>query len=253
MTILILEDEKLAAEHLQKAIRQHFSEEINIIWLQSIAAGVAFLQTNPPDLIISDIELLDGKAFQIYEQVDITAPIIFATAYDQYLLHAFQTNGIAYLLKPIQEEDLTAALHKFQKLFSDKSTSPLSTEVIAQLKSALSQSKKSYKQRFTIKKSDGIYLLNVSDISHFSADDNIVFAIDAKKRKHIVNHRMSELEELLDPSLFFRINRGEIIHITYIEKMESYFNNRLAITLKGHTEHFLTSGPKTANFRKWVG
>lgn len=251
-SILVFEDEQLAAERIQRLLKEYYNNEINITWIQSVAEGITYLHNNTPDLILSDIELLDGRAFKVFEQTEIKAPIIFTTAYDQFLLEAFKTNGIAYLLKPIADDQLIDALDKYEKMFETKKEYILQPTVIQDLKQALDQSKTSYRRRFTIKKSSGIFILNVDDITHFSADDNIVFGIDSNNKKHIVNHRMSELEEILDPTVFFRINRSEIVNINYIEKMESYFNNRLTITINGVKEALKTSGPKTSAFRKWI-
>ncbi len=253
MNILVLEDEKLAAQNMIRLLSDYFEQEIFIQWVQSVRQGLDYLQKNDhPDLIISDIELLDGQAFTLYQQYDVKSPIIFATAYDQYLLDAFQTNGIAYLLKPIKDEDLFAALDKYLKLFKNEPVVQLDSKMIEDFKSALTASQKEYKKRFTIKKTSGIFLLKTSSIIYFLAENDLVFAIDNKGKRHVINYRMSDLEELLDPTKFFRINRSEIVHIEYIEKMEAYFGNRLVIHLPGVKEGLKTSGPKTASFRKWL-
>ena len=253
MNILVLEDEKLAAQNMIRLLSDYFKEEIYIQWVQSVRQGLDYLQKNDdPDLILSDIELLDGQAFTLYQQYDVKSPIIFTTAYDQYLLEAFQTNGIAYLLKPIKDEDLFAALDKYLKLFKNEPVVKLDTKMIEDFKQALTASQKEYKKRFTIKKTSGIFLLKTQNIIYFLAENDLVFAIDNKGKRHVINYRMSDLEELLDPTKFFRINRGEIVHIEYIEKMEAYFGNRLVIHLPGVKEGLKTSGPKTAAFRKWL-
>lgn len=250
--ILILEDEELAAAKMKNELERYYDGQVHLEWIQSVSEGISYLRNNTPDLILSDIELLDGRAFIIYQHVEIKSPIIFTTAYDQYLLDAFRTNGIAYLLKPINDQDLEAALDKYETLFQRQDNFSLQTEVIEQLKDALDHAKTSYKRRFTIKKAKGIVLLKTEDISHFQADNNIVFAFDRKGKKHIVNHRMNELEELLDPTAFFRLNRSDIVHIDFIDKMESYFNNRLAVFVSGLQAPMITSSSKTAAFRKWI-
>lgn len=253
MKILVLEDEKLAAQNLIRLLSEYFEEEIFIQWVQSVRQGLEYLQRNEaPDLILSDIELLDGQVFALYQQFDVSSPIIFTTAYDQYLLEAFQTNGIAYLLKPIKDEDLFSALDKYFKLFKNDKAPQLNAAMITEFKKALSDSKKEYKKRFTIKKNAGIFLLNTIDIVYILAKNDLIYAIDQQQKKHILNYRMSELEKLLDPKSFFRINRSEIVHIQYIEKMEPYFGNRLIIHLNGIKEKLKTSGPKTVSFRKWL-
>lgn len=253
MNILFLEDEQLAADKVKSLLAVYFEEHLTITWVKSIQEGLKYLKNEPmPDLIISDIELLDGNAFTLYENYSVSCPIIFATAYDQFLLKAFQTNGIAYLLKPFDEKQFIQALDKYQKLFHSKEASVLTKDIILDLKQALSSSQKEYKNRFVIKKTSGIFLLNVSDIVCFRADGDLVFAFDNKKNKHIVQNRLSEIEEMLDPTHFFRPNRSEIIHIDYIEKIEPFFNNRLVIHLSHLAESIKTSASKTAGFRKWI-
>lgn len=254
MKILLLEDEKLAAQKLLRLLYDYFEDELEIKWVQSVQKGLIYLKENDaPDLILSDIELLDGKVFKLYEQFEVQSPIIFTTAYDQYLLEAFQTNGIAYLLKPFSEEDLKKALDKYLKLFHNDSTpNALSSTMINELKAALTSSQKEYKKRFTIKKTSGIFLLKTENIAYFSASDDLVFAVDDKNKRHAVNYRMTDLDDILDPAQFFRINRSEIVNINFIEKMEAYFGNRLVINLKNIAATLKTSGPKTAAFRKWV-
>ena len=253
MNILFLEDEELAANKVKALLAAYFDENLTITWVKSVQDGVKYLLNNEmPDLIISDIELLDGNAFSLYENYSVTCPIIFATAYDQFLLKAFQTNGIAYLLKPFDEKQFAQALDKYKKLFQNKGETTLTKDMILDLKQALSSSQKEYKNRFVIKKTSGIFLLNVSDIVCFRADGDLVFAYDNKKNKHIVQNRLSEIETMLDPSKFFRTNRSEIIHIDYIDKIEPFFNNRLVIHLSHFAESIKTSTSKTAGFRKWI-
>lgn len=254
MKILLLEDEKLAAQKTLHLLYDYFEYELEVKWLQSVQQGLQYLKNNePPDLILSDIELLDGKVFKLYEQFEVKSPIIFITAYDEYLLEAFQTNGIAYLLKPFTDEALKKAIDKYLKLFrSVDQSNALNLEIVQELKAALMSSQKEYKKRFTIKKPSGIFLLKTEDIIYFTADSDLVRAIDRNNRKHVINYRMSDLEELLDPALFFRINRSDMIHLNFIEKMEPYFGNRLVISMQNTKASLKTSGPKTAAFRKWV-
>ncbi len=250
--ILILEDEELAANKMIAELENYYEGRVHIDCIQSVGEGISYLNEKVPDLILSDIELLDGRVFIIYEHIEIKSPIIFTTAYDQYLLDAFRTNGIAYLLKPISEEELQAALDKYENLFQQTPPFRLESQVLEQLKEALNQSKTNYKQRFTIKKTKGIIILKVADISHFQADNTIVLAYDRVGKKHVVNHKMSELEEILDPKVFFRLNRSDLVHIDFIERMEPYFNNRLAVFVAGKSEAMITSSARTAAFRKWI-
>ncbi len=252
--LLLLEDEQLAADRLRKLLQAYFGEELDLHWVQSVRDGRLYLEAgNQPDLIVSDIELLDGSAFKLYDKVEVNAPIIFVTAYDQYLLEAFQTTGIGYVLKPYTDETLHKVLDKYKKLLQQNSPPPaINAAVMEQLTSALGRNTRDYKERFVIKKSSGIYFLKAADIKFFQSDGDLLFAIEEGGKKHLVNYRMSALEEKLDPQKFFRLNRGQIVNVDYITKMESYFGNRLSISVKGEKDNLITSGPKTAAFRKWT-
>lgn len=253
MQILVLEDEKIAAQNIINLVSAYFNNEVLIQWVQSVEQGLNYLDKNgDPDLILSDIELLDGQAFSLYEQYEVVCPIIFTTAYDQFLLKAFQTNGIAYLLKPFSADELTTALDKYLKLFKSQKQPQINASLLTEFKEALASNQKKYKKRFTIKKTSGIILLETKDIAYFTAKNDLIYAVDLNSKKHVLNNSLSDIEKLVNPSEFFRINRAEIINIKFVERMENYFGNRLAIKLKNMNESLKTSGPKTAAFRKWV-
>lgn len=254
MKIFLLEDENLAAQRLKEFLKKYQPEVEIMGWERSVTDGLKWLKNNPsPDLIFSDIELLDGNAFLLYEQFSPPCPIIFTTAYDHFLLKAFQTNGIAYLLKPFDYQQFSEAMEKYNRLFTPNSAPTLNTELITQLQASLVAQQQEYKQRFTIKKAKGIFLLKTKDIVYFKADGNLVLAFDNKGKKHPISNKLGDLEGLLDPKQFFRINRSEIVHLTFIEKMENYFNDRLAVNVLGVKDSLITSASKTASFRRWLG
>ena len=252
--LLLLEDEQLAAARLQQLLLAYFGEELELHWVQSVRDGRAYLEAeHQPDLIVSDIELLDGSAFNLYNKVEVNAPIIFVTAYDQFLLEAFQPTGIGYVLKPYTDDAFRVVLDKYQKLLQQNTPAPvINASVIEQLTSALGRNAKAYKERFVVKKSSGIYFLKVGNVKFFQADGDLLFAIEEGGKRHLINFRMSALEEKLDPRKFFRVNRGQMVNVDFITKMEAYFGNRLSISVKGEKEALITSGPKTAAFRKWA-
>lgn len=254
MKIFIIEDENLAAKRLQEFIKQYQPSAEIVGWERSVTASLQWLKNHPvPDLIISDIELLDGNVFLLYEQFSPPCPIIFTTAYDHFLLKAFQANGIAYLLKPFDYQQFSEALDKYQRLFNTSTAATLSTDLISQLQQSLQAGQREYKQRFTIKKPTGIFLLKTANIVCFKADGNLVLAYDAKGKRHAVNYKLTQLEDILEPARFYRLNRSEIVQLDYIEKMENYFNDRLAVKMQGIKEPLITSAAKTAGFRRWLG
>lgn len=249
MKVLIFEDEIPAYEKLLDYIHRYLSSCTVLGWGRSVMEAKHFLEKHPDvDLIFSDIQLLDGTSFLIFEEIQVTCPIIFCTAFDQYVLQAFQTNGIAYLMKPYDEHKFKEAIDKYKLLFD--SNGGIKTETITELKQMMSA--KNYKQRFSIKRKDGIKLMNVDDIVGFQANGDFSFAFDKKGAKHVVNFSLGDIESKVDPARFYRINRSEVISIDFIEKIEPYFKNRLSIKLVGREEVIHTSTAKTPDFREWI-
>lgn len=253
MRVFILEDETLAAQRLMEFVAK-FAPAAEIAgWERSVKGGLAWLQQNrSPDLLFSDIELLDGNVFRLYEQYKIECPVIFTTAYDQFLLQAFQTNGIAYLLKPYDYEQFDLAMQKYRLLFGSSDSPVLSDAVIARLQQAFRPAFEQYKQRFAIRMGGGIYLLETDEIQYFGAEDKLVLAYTADGKRHPINQSIADVESLLDPRYFFRINRAEIVHVKAIKKIEPHFNDRLAVTLHHFPSFLITSASRTSEFRKWL-
>lgn len=251
MNILILEDEQRAGEKLIDAIYSVVTH-CKIEWKRSVIDAIEFLKENPAlDIIFSDIQLLDGNVFKVYETIRPNCPIIFCTAYNTFYIDAFKTNGIAYLLKPYTTASFEDAWNKFLLLCTtDKHTIPVN--LLDQLKYQIESKKKQYKSTFPIKKRDGVFLLKVTEVMYFQAQGDFVLAIDTQNKKHIINHSLTSIENQIDNNIFFRINRSEILNRTSILKYNRYIKNRLAITLH-HTDIVMyTSNSKTSDFKNWV-
>lgn len=255
MKILIIEDEEIAGLQLISYIHQFNAEFEIVATLRSIKeAMVWFTKNERPDLIFSDIELLDGNVFELYATISVKSPIIFTTAYDQFLLRAFETNGIAYLLKPFGYQKVSIGLEKFfalQKSFASPNET-LNLSLIEQLKEAIQSSAKTYKQRFAVKMRNGIHLLPVEEIAYFQSEDGMTFAFGMSQQKYLLNGTLNDIEENLNPKHFFRINRGEIINVVFIEKIESYFNDRLFVKLQAVSKGLIVSANRVPEFRKWL-
>lgn len=250
--ILIIEDEIPAKKKLKRYITELEAPTQIMAEIDTVDAAVEFLKANQPDLIFSDIELLDGNAFEIYRQVPVSCPIIFTTAYDRFWIDAFEGNGIAYLLKPFSQERFKNAWDKFH-LF--KNTLSKEQDIIRTLTNLVQQklSEKTYKKRFTIHTTWGIYFLETKDILFFQANEGVVFGYDTQGQSHFLSEStLKEIEEQLDPMDFFRINRSELIHKPYIERIERYNKNTLAIKLKEYDTYLKTSQSQTHLFRLWV-
>lgn len=250
--ILIIEDEIPARKKLKR-----FLETLDITTevaaeIDTVEAAVEFLYGSNIDLIFSDIELLDGNAFEIYNQVKVSCPIIFTTAYDQFLMDAFESNGIAYLLKPFSLERFQLAWDKF--LLFRKSTSK-ENQQLNNLTKLIQQNFeiKTYKKRFAINTHQGIYFLETINITCFEASESVILAFDINGKRHLLNKfTLKEIEEKLDPESFFRINRSTLINKKHVEKIERYTKNVLAIKIRSNKNYFKTSQSNTASFREWI-
>lgn len=252
MNILILEDEIPAYQKLQKCLDTFFDEKTSISWGRSIAEGSELLKATNYDFILSDIQLLDGLSFDLFDKINPNCPIIFCSAHDDYLFKAFHTNGIAYILKPYSQNDFNKALEKYQSLFKQGNYDTLSSKTLKALKNALQEENTNFKERFVIKKSTGIQLLNATDIALISASGDFCLVIDKDGKRHTISQNLGSIHQQLNPKKFFKINRSEIINIDFIEKIESHFKNRLLISIKNYKEKVMTSTSKTADFRKWL-
>lgn len=250
MRILILEDEIPASKKLEALLFDFFGESALIENIRTVAEGVEILGSDTNyNLILSDIKLLDGSSFEIFQKVETKAPIIFCTAYEEHLLEAFQTNGIAYILKPYKKEDLEGALKKFETLFESKT---LEKSIFKQLREVLHSKDENYKKRFAIKKKDGIKLLDATEISLIQANGDFCKIFDSKGRLHSISKSIGSLFEELNPKYFFKINRSQIVGIEHIERIEHYSKNRLAVKIKDVKEYAITSSATTKEFRTWL-
>jgi two-component system response regulator LytT len=267
MNVLIIEDEEMSARQITQYLAAHDPSATVVAVVKSIDKGLAWFASHPmPDLIFSDIELLDGNVFALYAEVSITCPIIFITAYDQFLLQGFKSNGIAYLLKPFTAEQFGETLAKYHFLRRNFATPAapaapapvapaapvLSPEVLAELSQALRSNHRTYKQRFSVRLRNSLYILAVEDVTYLQADEGVVFAVDKQGARYPLAGTLTEQEKQLDPTKFFRINRSELVNISYVERVEPYFNNRLSIKLKTGLDALVTSTAQTSEFRKWL-
>jgi DNA-binding LytR/AlgR family response regulator len=257
MNIFIIEDEDLAVKKLQKTLHS-VDPSIKILGSSdSIAGSVDWLLNHEqPDLILMDIELSDGQSFEIFNRFDVKSPVIFTTSYDEYALKAFKVNSIDYLLKPIQKEDLEAALSKFKNLKQTYSNASESTININQLMNAFRQTiqNKEYRKRFLVKHVQKLISIDVDQIAYFYSDDRINFFKTFDDKKYVIDYTIDEIENMIDPQHFFRINRAFIISIKSIDQINDYFGNRLILHLKPKIDkEALVSREKVSEFKTWMG
>ncbi len=253
MKVLIVEDEPFAQNELKRLLEKtRFSVDV-LECTDSVEDTVEWLKNNAaPDLIFLDIQLSDGLSFEIFKQIKVSAPIIFTTAFDEYAIRAFKLNSIDYLLKPIKQDDLEQALDKLETLKKhyEKGGTGLDSETIEKL---LNFKKPEYKSRFIAKIGDQIKYIDIKDVAYFYAEDNEVFLITRTKNRYIIEFKLDQLEKLLDPLQYYRINRSYIVYIGSIMKINKYFNSRLHLELSPETnEEVLISRVKVPEFLKWM-
>ncbi len=250
MRVLIIEDEAPAYRRLNTLLIENCPDFEVVDVIDSVDDAVKWLRNLPsPDLIFSDIQLADGLSFEIYKTVDVSCPIIFTTAYDEYMLDAFKTNGIDYLLKPIKQEALIQSIEKFHKLRSDKSK----TTNFNQILEYFQKKENNYKSRFLIKVGTKLVPIQTSDIGYFLSSDGNTELVARNGKHYIVDHTLDELESMLDPQSFFRLNRQFLSHVESIEAIHQYFKGKLKIQLNPQTnEDVIVSRDKARSFKNWM-
>jgi two-component system response regulator LytT len=247
MKVLIIEDEAPAYRRLVKLIKEcDNSVEIAGI-IQTVKDGIEWFQTNPvPDLILSDIQLADDLSFTIFKELNITAPIIFITAFDEYAINAFKFYSIDYLLKPVDVVDLKASLDKY-RLIHNKSSIGNFDELIKKL------SEKSYRERFLVYSGDSLIPLHCSDVAYFVSEDGATMLITYYNKRYFLDDSLDALESELNPKLFFRANRQFILSLNSINRISNYGLQKLKITIKPETEaEIIVSKLKATQFKRWL-
>ena len=249
MKALIIEDEVLAAQSLQKLVKDVSPDTEVIGVLQSIEESVAWFNENAmPDLVFMDIHLADGSAFAIFERTQITCPIIFTTAYDEYALKAFEVSSIDYLLKPINRNDLTRAMTKFNALVGQKANNHEAIDALLQQIGM----QKHYKTCFLVPQRDKLIPLPTSNIAYIYIDDKLVKTITLDGNVYYMSQTLDEIMSQLNPDDFFRANRQFIVSRKAIKDMTIWFGNKLSLNmLVTVPEKIIISKAKVAEFKEW--
>jgi len=248
MKVVIIEDEKLSADHLSLLLKK-IDVHIEVIkYIDTVKSTVKLFQEGLQcDLIFMDIHLADGNSFEIFSKIAIAAPIIFTTAYDNYAIQAFKQNSIDYLLKPISFQDVQFAMDKYNK------QQIVNKQLLETFADKYKQLNESIKTRFMVKVGETIETVQTSEIHHFETKESMSFLVTNKGKKYIIESTLDQLENILPLQHFFRINRKIIIHIDAIEKVKVHFNSRLFITahtLEGDAQ--IVSRERVTDFKKWL-
>lgn len=254
MEIFIIEDEPLASKLLTKLIKEADPDAHVVGTADNVIDAIKWFETNQhPDLIFSDIELLDGESFEIFNATNISSPVIFTTAHHHHALKAFKVNSIDYLIKPIMKDDMKKALDKYKTLKAQMSGENSTSDVIRGLLNSINAGNKTYKSRFLVKMGDRLVSLTNDQIAYFYSEDKLVFLQTVENKKYPVDFSLDELENTLDPLCFFRLNRQYISNINAIVSIHNYFNGKLKLTLKPNVEkEILVSREKSSIFKNWL-
>lgn len=254
MKALIIEDEQLIAKELQFKIRSIASDVEIIEVLPSLKTAKKWFMANAePDLIFMDIQLSDGISFDLFDVYKLSCPVIFTTAYDEYAMRAFKVNGVDYLLKPIDEDDLTRAINKARVIVESKSPYP---NELNKLASDMKSGNKTvqFKEKFIVNFRNQWLPVNVKDIACFCRDSlNYIYTFKGDYYSFDFN-TLEEVEEVIDPAIFFRANRQFIVHIDAINSVKPLENQKLTIRLKepNHKFEIDISREKAPAFKKWL-
>ncbi len=253
MITLIIEDVAAAAEKITRLATTHFPEATLAGPIESIEESVEWLEQNPmPDLIFMDIQLADGPSFDIFTEVKISCPVIFTTAYDEHALTAFGHNGIEYLLKPIKEEAFQQAIEKYRS-WNQQASSPEPdwTKLLDGIQSG--NNRKSYQKRLVIRYGQQIKALEIKDAAFFYIESKVTILNTFEGKEYPVDQNLEELQQILNPSIFFRINRKMIVNIEAIDRMSAHSKSRVRLTLQpGFPGEVIVSSERSPVFKEWL-
>ncbi|MET3044877.1 LytR/AlgR family response regulator transcription factor [Flavobacterium covae] len=251
MNIIIIEDEKPSARLLQRKV-----EKLGLLvnqLLHSVEEAIQWFQNNQhPDLIFLDIQLSDGLSFEIFETIDIKSAVIFTTAYDEYALRAFKLNSIDYLLKPIDEDDLEKAIHKFKSRTSTLQNLSLDFDMIRRM--LVNSVEKEYKKRFTVKIGQQLKLIEIQEIECFYSQDKGTYLHTLDNRDYLLEGTLEQLENELNPEDFYRISRKFIVPLKSIKEIQLHSNSRLKLILPSYKDdEIIVARERVNDFKKWIG
>lgn len=254
MKILIIEDEAPAFRRVQK-ILDEIDTSIEIVEvIDSVEDAVKWLKNHSePDMILMDIQLSDGISFEIFEQIKITRPVIFTTAFDEYMLRAFKVNSIDYLLKPIKKEDLQLAIDKYKNLKAAFTENAQQVDLNA-LISEIKMDDRRFKSRFLIRKGEQLISVESEDIAYFTTKNGVVHLITVDNKNYLMDYNLDEVMSQLDPEKYYRANRQFIIAFRAIDATHKYHKGKLLVKLKMDTEEPITvSAERAGEFKRWLG
>jgi len=252
MKVVIIEDEHLTADRIRTLLLR-INVKIRVLaMLDSVKSSVQWFQQNEkPDLVLMDIQLADGLSFDIFKQVSVTCPVIFLTAYQEYAIKAFKVNSVDYLLKPVTEEDMKSALHKYEQYFTQREPPPLIESGL--LNSIRQMISNPYKSRFMVRVGERIKSVEVENVLYYFSLQKGTYLHTVDGRNYVIDFTLDALVEVLDPAMFHRINRRYVISHAAIREMITVSANKIKIMLIGSDDSdTYISRDRLAGFKKWL-
>lgn len=250
MNVLIIEDEPLAVQRLETLVADIYPGVSILGRIDSVKKAVQWFSTNAmPDLVLMDIQLADGISFQIFEQCEVHAPVIFTTAYDEYALKAFKVNSIDYILKPVDRSDLANALKKLESL---KGVQP-QQQLMQNISQAMQMLTRKYKERFVIKVGEHLRTIETKSVLYFFSQEKATFCHTTDNRNYVLDYTLEQLETLVDPADYFRANRKYLVRGDSIQDIISYTNSRLRLVLRDSPDNdIVVARERVQDFRLWL-
>lgn len=244
--IVLLEDEQPARERLEQAVMRAAADARIEVALASVAQAVEWLTTHPaPDLILADIQLSDGLSLEIFDRVAVDCPVVFCTAYEEYLVDAMGRFGIDYLLKPIRDADLAGALAKYRRL---------EAHFAGRLRELGTAIARQHRRRLVVRRRDGFAAISLDDVAYFVVDDKLVDVVTRDGKRFGVDRALGELEAELDPDEFFRVNRQYLVRAAAVAGFRPFIKGRLLVDLAPPAAgDVVVSQENASRFRIWLG
>ncbi len=252
MNVVLVEDEGVAARRLARMLEAH---QLNVVSLcKSLQEIEAYLDLNDePDLYFMDIHLSDGVIFELFEKRRVEAPIIFTTAYDQYAIKAFKQNSVDYLLKPIQEADLKSAIDKFKSIYKSNGSN-IDLVALSKMIQAQGFKENSYRERLSVKVGDHIKSLKVSSLTHIYSENKMCFVQTMEGRRFPIDQTLESIYSELNPKMFFRVSRSNVVQIDHIVDVITYSNSRLKVVIENQGEkEIIVARDRVKEFKNWLG
>jgi DNA-binding LytR/AlgR family response regulator len=253
MKVVIVEDEHLSAQRLQGMLKKYDPSIEVLAELPSVAASVDWFKNNPdPDLVLMDIHLEDGQSFSIFETINLQVPVIFTTAFDEYTIKAFKVNSVDYLMKPLNYEELVAAIEKFKRIHGeDGEEKTLGLEHLLQ---SMQKKEPEYKSRFLVSIGSRLKTIETEDIQYFFSADKITFLVTKENQRFPIDYSLDKMAGMLDPKQFYRINRQMTVKLEAIRNIHVFSKGKIKLDLDPPTkEDVFVSMDKVVEFKEWLG